>query len=616
MAVQQAIATADTTIASATYALLDSMTITPGAGDYVLSFTSSCGCSSEADIFFQVYVNGVAVAHTERVFRHEASIIGTDVAEIAQIYAYLPSVGAGEAVEIRWQRTSAGTATCHERTLTLQEVNSSDLLQATATGDTSTSSTTDVLIPSMSLSAASGDGSYIAYFSTSIFGDSGATIFISLYVNGVQVAHTQRRQFQESSIIDTEFMLGIVSGLTLTDGDVVDVRWRTSATDQITAHERTLVLQKISGYDMAVAAGSTTTTNGAYTVLGGMTLTPGAGDYLAFFTSSFENDTSGSNQQMLHTIFDNGVQITHTERNATSESSIPDTPVPAATHGYVAGLGDAEAVDIRWQDGGAGTTTAWERTLVMISAEQVASSSSSSSSLSSSSSSSSLSSSSSSSSLSSSSSSSVSSSSTSSSSASEATVTWGHDTGIEEDVARDFSGNWQLDNVTVSGSGDSETLTFACPSAIAISEEWLLGAMGAARIDLNKYDGLVSGPQLSIEYRTSTTKIGLASQLWNVYTGLSFISQGWVQIRLYTGLDVHPAGGSEGSLGSPVTHSASLDITLPPSGTNRILGLAVMWEDANTGSYVQSLQLSGSGITPIDASIHQIQVVEAETRPK
>ncbi len=250
------------------------------------------------------------------------------------------------------------------------------------------------------------------------------------------------------------------------------------------------------------------------------------------------------------------------------------------------------------------------------------SSSSSSSSSSLSSSSSSLSSSSSSSSTSSSSSSSSSSlssfsssSSISSSSASAGTVTWGHHTGVEEDYDEDFVGNWSLENVTVSGSGDSETLTFACPSAAAISEGWLLGALEAAKIDLNKYDGLVSGPQLSIEYRTATTKVGLDITLWNTYTGISFTSLGWVQVRLYTGLDVHPAGGSEGATGDPDTHSAFLDITLPPSGTNRILAMAVMWEDSDTGSYVESLQLSGGGITPIDATIHQIQVVEGQVAP-
>ena len=121
MAVFQATATANATTTSATYALLTGMTLTPGAGDYILSFTTSVECSSDSDNFFQVFVNGVAVAHTERLFRSESSI--TDIPNNISIYAYLPSVGESQAVEIRWQRTSAGTSTCYERTLTLQEVN-------------------------------------------------------------------------------------------------------------------------------------------------------------------------------------------------------------------------------------------------------------------------------------------------------------------------------------------------------------------------------------------------------------------------------------------------------------------------------------------------------------
>ena len=188
MAVFQATATGTTTIASGTYALLDSMTLTPGAGDYVLSFTSSVEGTNDTDIFFSVYVNGVAVAHTERVFRSEASIV--DRSHTVAIYAYLPSVGAGQAVEIRWQRGISGTATCHERTLTLQEVDSADISQASATNDINTTSTTDTLMTNMTVTPGVA-GDYIIYFSTSMHGNAGALNAFSIYIGGVEVAYSE-----------------------------------------------------------------------------------------------------------------------------------------------------------------------------------------------------------------------------------------------------------------------------------------------------------------------------------------------------------------------------------------------------------------------------------------
>ena len=222
MAVFQATATAPDTIASATSALLDSMTLTPGAGDYILSFTSSAECSSESRIIFQVYVNDNLITYTERVMFQETSIIASP--QQVQIYAYLPGVGASEAVEIRWNRDTAGTATCYERTLTLQEVDSADIDQATATNTINTSSTTDTLMTNMQITPGAGSGDYLVYFSSSLSGGADTHPTFSIYVNDVQQAHTQRELFEENSIPNTEFMMGVVAGVAWTTG-TIEIRW-------------------------------------------------------------------------------------------------------------------------------------------------------------------------------------------------------------------------------------------------------------------------------------------------------------------------------------------------------------------------------------------------------
>ncbi len=116
----QASATASDTTNSSSYVALDGMSLTPGAGNYVLMFgTSAENSSNNNSIFFAVYVNGAVVQHTEREARRGGSAGNT--MDVVSLQAYLPSVGAGEVVEIRW-KVSGGTATARERTLVLLKI--------------------------------------------------------------------------------------------------------------------------------------------------------------------------------------------------------------------------------------------------------------------------------------------------------------------------------------------------------------------------------------------------------------------------------------------------------------------------------------------------------------
>lgn len=160
------------------------------------------------------------------------------------------------------------------------------------------------------------------------------------------------------------------------------------------------------------------------------------------------------------------------------------------------------------------------------------SSSSSSASSSSSSSSSSLSSSSSSSSSSSLSSSSSSSFSSSSSSAAPGEVTWGHHTGVIEEYDENFTGNtsgWTVGGTPGNDNEFIDSTSCGC-GEICVFERWYLGA-GLAEILIDNY-GTGSGPAPIIQYRTATTGSGLNGLNWLLYNGTSFLSLGWVQIRL------------------------------------------------------------------------------------
>ncbi len=115
---QQVTATAGTTTTSGTDTLVNSMTITPADGNYMVWFSSSMmTTSSSATVYVSLYVNGVKVAHTERQAFMESSIPSTYMPVAFQAYV----TGVTGSIEVRWRR-SAGTANMSQRTLTIQKI--------------------------------------------------------------------------------------------------------------------------------------------------------------------------------------------------------------------------------------------------------------------------------------------------------------------------------------------------------------------------------------------------------------------------------------------------------------------------------------------------------------
>ena len=115
-------------------------------------------------------------------------------------------------------------------------------VQATATGSTTTTSTSDTLLNSMTLTPA--DGNYMVWFSASTKNSNGTREnYFSLYVNGSKVSHTERQITTESSVPNSYYPVSINAYVTGVTGSI-EVRWRVSASTG-TALERTLTIQKI-----------------------------------------------------------------------------------------------------------------------------------------------------------------------------------------------------------------------------------------------------------------------------------------------------------------------------------------------------------------------------------
>ena len=361
-AILEASSTAATTTTITTDVVMTGMTLTPGAGDYLVVFSTSVKTAAAATVFVSIYVNGAPQAHTERRHFQEGSIAGFE--EPLMTYAHV-SVGAGQAVEIRW-RTSASTATALARTLNLFPVAAADVSQATATDNPTLNSATYTLLPGMTLSPAA--GTYLALFSTSADGPSGSIIDTKLFVDGLPVDHTERSMTQEASIPATAFAHAILAKVTPAGG-AVEVKWRNSGTaGDITAHQRTLTLYKVDAaniFEATATADTPSTTNTTDALLPDMTLTPGAGDYLAMFSSSFFYGVLAVDPVTFHSLYVNGNKVAHTERQLIHERSIDSTNIPVATNGVVS-PGASQAVDVRWRSDRTNSRIARERTLVLL----------------------------------------------------------------------------------------------------------------------------------------------------------------------------------------------------------------------------------------------------------
>lgn len=128
-----ATATADTTTTSTTDVALNSMSLTPGAGGYIVSFTGSEQSAGQTDtITVSIYKNGTQIAASEVSQRAPNQ---TNNSFNVSTSAYITGLAAGQTIDVRW-RTSAGTATMHQRTLIVDRVGA-DLAENYYTTDAS-----------------------------------------------------------------------------------------------------------------------------------------------------------------------------------------------------------------------------------------------------------------------------------------------------------------------------------------------------------------------------------------------------------------------------------------------------------------------------------------------
>jgi len=138
---------------------------------------------------------------------------------------------------------------------------------------------------------------------------------------------------------------------TLTAGNGIVI---TNAAGAITIANAPAITQ-LTGIDLITT--SSTTDVALSTAL---SITPGVGDYLVFFTGTVSNSNSG--RAVILSIYSNGIRIPVTEITAIPGAN--NEKVSVATNAYITGLVAGQAIEMRWR-AGANTASITNRTLIV-----------------------------------------------------------------------------------------------------------------------------------------------------------------------------------------------------------------------------------------------------------
>jgi len=121
-------------------------------------------------------------------------------------------------------------------------------------------------------------------------------------------------------------------------------------------------------------------------------------------------------------------------------------------------------------------------------------------------------------------------SSTTTTTAPQGSVVYGRATAFDEDYAETFALHWTDGTATVSGSGDSEIITFGSGQNKEC-KPWKTGT-GTFKIHIDKYD-TGSGTPSSIQWKTGATPALCEADDWNTYSdGVGLVSEGWNKIKI------------------------------------------------------------------------------------
>lgn len=228
---------------------------------------------------------------------------------------------------------------------------------------------TAALITGLTLTPASGD--YFLYatieFTTSLATPS-ATDTFSVWVNNVEIAHSRRVYFGNTSIDDANITYVLSCKVSPAGSQAVEIRHtRSTASEPNIASNREMTLFPIPAAGTDYEDSSTTndtTTSATMSTIVGMARTPVSGTYLVAFSSSTTGGTASTVGGFRVSI--DGTPLAHTLREIFWESSGSDQELSVGIFAEVTVNGSQE-VQIEFnRASGTGTITCHDRTMNLI----------------------------------------------------------------------------------------------------------------------------------------------------------------------------------------------------------------------------------------------------------
>lgn len=369
MAISQVSASASTTLDQGTDTVINSMTLTPGAGTYLAIF--SCTVISNAapvdadTLTISIYSNGSQVSNTERYYIEDNSFTSTQ--HMIAVAATM-TVADSQAIDIRYRVSATGRPfTSTFRTLTLLPVSSGNITQITDGVDDTLASSTYTVVDNMTNTPASGD--YLVLFSSTIQLDTDDDLAaFAFHLGGTIQQHTERTAYREQSYNQFGVPIFLAAVISANGSQAIDVRWqRQTGAGTMTCNNRMMILIKLSSGDWmqstATTDDSNTNTSPPAIVTSMVATTPASDDWVAIFGSSDWQSLGGT--LFSYQLFVGGSLDSASQRENFHEGSLDAADVPIALHGRVSPNG-SQNVDTRWWGDDTASRTVRERTLILV----------------------------------------------------------------------------------------------------------------------------------------------------------------------------------------------------------------------------------------------------------
>lgn len=371
MTIERAFASASDTLDQTSWTQINSMTISPAAGNYLATFTAQVRFNVTPDsstVKVAIYVNGVQQQHSIRTIQGNSSL--PDMYWGICTTAYV-TPGASQVVEVKYIVSSGS----NPMVATKRELN---LFPAPNTNYQDTDVVTDNIATTSwttldTMTRTPSSGTYLLLFTASCECPSaGENVGFRLSVGGSPVAHTERQSFLESSASPAIYTVMLAAKITPNGSQVVEIEWaRISGVGTQNCYERNMILIEIPTADIFEASGTvddSDTTSGSDVAIDDMLIeNPGVADYLIIFSSfDFYPSLSSPFGVTTYKIYEGGAEDTNLTRLFEHEDSIDNAYMSFYLTGRVTlGLG-TDDIQAYWNANSTVQRTIYERTLIAI----------------------------------------------------------------------------------------------------------------------------------------------------------------------------------------------------------------------------------------------------------